>query len=380
LRKERKLGGIRPLAAGRYILNNKSRSASMMLAVAVSVLMIMVFQVVFYSVKESGRLAFLGSLSHMTVVYPGEQGGISDNVLKEISDSRHITKAVPMLTVTTDYFHFFGNLNIPVYLIEADNLEYVLSGLNLSLKEGRLPYAGKNEIVLDQRTAKNKGKKLGDYMGREVDQDERMPGKYKIVGILEGDSLLGLGTVGEEMVLSDRNGLLLFADDLEKVNAIFVDVPPEDARAMTKELGDSHFVSDGRTMNTVSTVIAGIIIFIMSFAAGNLSYAQYFARRYEFGTLQAIGYGRMQILLRAVREVIIINAAGLFLGILLTLLAAVLLNVTVFQPSGYPFVMMEFGGILKAIVVPASTAAFSMLPAWWLMSKVDPLTVVEKFE
>lgn len=371
--------GLRPMSAFKYFVNNKKRSASMMLAIAVSVLLVMVFQIVFYAVLESGRLAFSGRLDLMTVVYPGENGSVGENVQKDIKQNPYIEKTVPMQVLTTDYYHFFGNINIPVYLVGNDNVQYVMNALNLTLSEGRLPEAGKNEMLLDKRTANNKGKQLGDYIGREVDHDERMPGKYRVVGILEGGTLLGISTV-EADSLSERNGMLFFAADLDKANAILKDVSTEDAITQTKELGESYFESESNMINSISSVIIGIIILIMSFAAGNLSYAQAFSRRYEFGTLQAVGYSKMHILLKAGREILMINTAGFLVGILLALLAAAGLNALIFQPRGYPFVLMQYEGIWKAMVIPLCTAVFSLIPAWWLMSKVDPMTVVEKFE
>jgi len=57
------------------------------MALAVSVLMIIVFQMIAQVVLESGRFAVSSRLERITVVYPGEGGSISQDVLDEIKNN-----------------------------------------------------------------------------------------------------------------------------------------------------------------------------------------------------------------------------------------------------------------------------------------------------
>lgn len=353
----------------------------MALAIAASVLMVMVFQIVFYSVTESGRLAVSGRLEHMTVVYPGDGGIVGQSVLNKIQKSSDMERIVPMLVGTTDYYHLFGNLNIPVYLISNQNINYVIDQLDLELKEGRLPVEGKSEILLDERTSKNKGKQLGDFIGREVDSNERLAGKYQIVGTLKGDCLIGL-SVTNDLASIEKTGFLLFAKAgrLGSLNKVISGTSLVEARIQTEEYGEGVFEEDNKMMSMVSSIITAVIIFIMSFAAGNSSYAQYFSRRYEFGTLQSIGYSRAKILLRAAREILFMNVAGLIFGVILTLSAALMLKALVFDPKGYPFTFITIDGLLKAFIIPICTMIFSLIPAWWTLSRVNQVVIIEKYE
>lgn len=373
--------GVRPLSPVLYFINNKRKSFSMVIALAVSILLIMVFQIVFYAVNESGHLAYSGRLDNMTVIYPGEEGGLKEEFLSRIRKNPNLERTVPIQVMTTDYYHFFGNLNIPVYMVSDDNLKFVIDKLKLKLKEGKLPSFGKAEILLDERTARNKGKSLGDYIGKEVDSDERMSGKYKIVGILKGECLIGLGIQASNL-LNEKNGLLVFPKEgkLTALNEIFKGINQDEAKIQTKEYGQNVFKEDIEMSNMVTNIMVTVVIFITSFAAGNLNYTQYFSRRYEFGTLQAIGYSRFQILLRAAVEILILNITGFIFGIILVFMAAALLKVIVFDPKGYPFVYIQLEGFIKAIIIPACTIVFSLIPAWWTLSRVNPMEVVELYE
>lgn len=372
---------IKPLSAIRYFINNKKKSFSMAGAIAVSVLMMMVFQIIFYSVTESGRMAYSGDLKHMTVVLPGDSGVIGQSVLKEIAESPHVEKTIPMLVESTDYYHFFGNLNIPVYSVDSKALKYVIDSLGLELKAGRLPGEDSQEIALDERTMKNSGKVLGDYIGREVNANENLSGKRKIVGVLKGDGLIGLAAVNGTS-LSEKTGLMVFAKSgrLDSLNKELAEAEEGAAKILTKEYGDNVFKEDIKMMSELSSMIVMVVIFIMSFVAGNSSYAQYFSRKYEFGLLLALGYSRAKILLRAGREIFISSIIGFILGLILVLAANTGLKLLIFDPKGYPFVLLQLEGLAKALIIPVCTAVFSLIPAWWTLSHIDQIEVIEKFE
>ncbi len=354
----------------------------MAFAIAVSILLLMVFQTIFYSVTESGRLVFSGPLNHMTVVSRGDNGIINPNVLSKIKESPDIERIVPILLSNTDYFHVFGNLNLPIYYVSNNNLNYVLEHLGLELVEGRFPEQDKSEVLLDERTLKNKDKRLGDYIGRDVDPNEKLFGKYKIVGVLKGECLMGITVTDEATILKNNSRYLLFATAgrLDSLNKLISGTSSEDAKFQTKEDGRRDFEEDIELMDMVSTIIAAVVIFIMSFAAGNSSYAQYFSRKYEFATLLSIGYSRAKILLRAAWEILITYIIGLILGIILVLIAKLALKVLIFDPNGYPFILFQLEGLSKVFIIPLCTVIFSLIPAWWTLSRVDQVEIIEKYE
>jgi len=381
LKREKKRFEAKPLSFTKYFLNNPKRSMSMILALAVSVMMIVVFQMIAHVVIQSGKFSIASRLERTTVIYPGEKGIISEEVLKSVKNNQEVDKLVPILTETSDYYHFFGNFNIPIYIIGEDDLEYVLKGLDLKLKEGRYPEPGKNEILLDWRTANNKSKKLGDFIGREVDSDERMPGKYKIVGLLDGDSLIGFYPIESNKLLLN-NGILVFTKPgrLDVFNSSFEDISLEEAKFYTLEYAKSVFEESEKTLGMLTSVVAIAILCVMAFAAGNASYAQYFSRRYEFGILQSIGYSKAKILIKAAKEIGITSVIGMIVGLLASFLVGVGIIRVYFESKGYPFILVNVDGLMQIFVVPICTAVFSLIPSAWILSKVDPMMIIEKFE
>ena len=373
--------GLKPLSALRYIVNNKKRSISMILAIAVSVMLILVFQIVFYGVTESAKMTTLGRFEKLSIIGPGDKGVISDSVITELYDSPLIEEMISTQSATTDYYHFFGNLNIPVYSLNKEDLQYVLKALDMKLKEGRLPDTDKQEIIVDEMLLRNKGKKLGDYIGKEVDKGERLDGKYKIVGVVEGNCIIGFSAIGNKQEIQNSI-ILLYPKEgrLNELNKQLEKIAPSDAQYNSLDKASELLNKDTELTEDASTVIVIVIMVIMSFAAGNSSYAQYFSRRFEFSTLQSLGYTRLKILLRAACEILFTNMLGFLLGLILTVLSALCLKLHIYDPNGYPFILADWVGVIKAAIVPLCTIVFSLIPAWWTLSKTDQIEAMEKYE
>ena len=372
---------LKPLSALRYIVNNKKRSVSMIMAIAVSVLLILIFQIVFYGVTESAKMATIGRFERLSILGPGDKGVISDKVITQFYDSPLIEKIISTESATTDYYHFFGNLNIPVYSLTRDDLQYVLKALDMKLKDGRLPDTDKQEIIVDEKLLNNKGKKLGDYIGKEVDKGERLDGKYKIVGVVEGNCIIGLSAIGyKQEIQSSINLLFPKGGRLNELNQQLEEIAPADAQFNSLNKTLEWLSEDVELSEDATTLILIVIMIIMSFAAGNSSYAQYFSRRFEFSTLQSLGYTRLKILLRAACEILFTNTLGFVFGLILTVLSALCLKMLIYDPNGYPFILVNWVGVIKAAIIPLCTIVFSLIPAWWTLSKNDQIETMEKYE
>lgn len=371
---------IRPLSFIKYLQNNTGKSLAMIIALVLSIFLILIAQMIFYSVVEGPRLGATITDSS-TIVYPGDKGNVDAGFRQEIEKSTLVEKVVCMYEMNTDYYHFFGAANMKLYFTGYKDMKYIIDKLGLKLKEGKMPEAGKDEVLLDWRLANNKGKRLGDFIGKGVDPQEKISGKYKIVGLSDGGCIIGICPVAESQIHSDEQ-MIVFpkTGQLEELNAWFDKVPSEKAFLWNKMKADDNYQESVETIDKLSGFAYIGIIFVMSFAAGNSCYAQYFSRRYEFGILQSLGYTRAQILLRAAKEIFMINLVGFIGGVLLSFAVGLTLYKVFFIPHGYPFVLVEFDGLLKTITIPVCTALFSLIPSGWLLSKIDTMIVIEKFE
>lgn len=381
MEKQIKQSKLKPLSFTKYYRNNMKGSLALTLALVLSVFMIIIFQMVIFGVNEPSRLGDLGVSEYMTRAYPGDKGIIDNSIIEKIKKNPALERIIPMYQQDMDYSHFFGTCNVNIYFIRYSDMDYVLKKLGLTLIKGRMPVPGRKEILLDSRIANNKNKELGDYIGKEDDPKEKMPGKYKIVGILNGGCILGLSPVDDNQTGMLRHLLIAPKDGkIDMLNMDFEGISTDKAYFWTKKKAEDNYNKTSKSLNTIFGVMSIAVVFVMSFAAGNSSYAQYFARRFEFGVLQSIGYTKASVLLRAAKEIALLNFIGFTGGLILSLGTGIVLQKVFFEPHGYPFMLLQSGGIIKAITIPICTILFGLIPAGWLLSKIDPMTVIEKFE
>lgn len=353
----------------------------MILSLTLSVFLIYAFKTVVFAVNEASMQGDVVSMQNMTFVLAGSSGAIAPDIVEQIKSNPDVERAFPVVSQHTQYYHFFGMAEILVSFMRGEDIPYAVQRKGLTLASGRMPEPGKNEIVLSRKLADNRGKKIGDYIGKEVDPSDSLQGKLKIVGLLDGDSLLGLSAVDESQASALPN-LMVFPRDgkLESFNAWIESISSEKAQYWDKRKAGENYENSSNTLNAIFAILSLAIVIVMAFASANSSYAHYFSRRYEFGMLQSIGYTKAQILSRAAREIGVVNLAGLAGGLALSLVAGCILGKAFFDPHGYIFRLIQPDGLLAELAVPFSTALLGLIPAGWMLSRVGPMTVVEKFE
>lgn len=371
----------RPLSFTRYLISNAKMSIAMTFALSLSVMMILIFQTITFAVSESGRIGDVTVVEHLTKVYPGNVSDMPKEVKEKLENDSTVANAIPVRMENMDYHHIFGTCNTQAFFVSPTYLSGLMEQLNFTLYQGRLPKEGAKEILLSEKLAANKGLKLGDQIGKAVNANEKLPGSYTIVGIIKGPSMLGLGFLESSEAL-EVEALLLIpkSDQLTNMNRMIRSISEEQVGFWDIDKANVNYEASENTLNTIFGVLSMSILFVMAFAAGNASYSHYFSRRYEFGLLQSMGYTRRQILTRVTKEIVFLNLFSLFLGFLLGFILIVIMKVTIFDPKGYPFVYLQTDGLLKATSILLCTTLFGLIPAGWLLSKVNPMIIIEKFE
>ena len=73
-------------------------------------------------------------------------------------------------------------MDSPVRVLIVDDHAVVRTGIRLL--EGKLPDAGTNEVAIHEMFMKGNGWKLGHQFGMDISDDDWMPGRFVVVGIL----------------------------------------------------------------------------------------------------------------------------------------------------------------------------------------------------
>lgn len=373
--------GFKPLSSVRYFTSNKRRSFGMALALSSGIIAVLVFQIIQFAIFESSKMSSINQFEKMSFVYPSSDGKVDKSVIDMLSSDTEIERNVPITMLVTDYFHFFGNHKINIQLMGKENVDLYMQKTGIFLKEGEMPAEGKNELAIDYRVLKNRGLKVGDYIGRDLDSKEDIAGKYKITGSLDGNFMGGFGIV-DSSKLDLSNGFAVYpkVGYLDSVNKKLDTVTKDKADTIIYDEILTHFNNSNQSLKNISSIITVAVLFVISFAVANTCYAQYYSRRTEFGMLLAIGYKRIDILKKAANELIFINSVSFVTGITLSVSIGFLLKFIVFDPKGIPFILIGANGILQAISIPIVTMAFGLIPSSLILSKIDPIVIIDKFE
>ncbi|MFI6639232.1 ABC transporter permease [Streptomyces sp. NPDC050504] len=197
--------------------------------------------------------------------------------------------------------------------------------LNVKVLSGSLDALGKGEIVLDDKTAKNRGLKVGDTVKAGFGRDENpKTAPMRIGGVYEGNEF-------SSNVLVDQKVGTAYTDRPE-IRQIFVKsqggATAANEKALINALGDNPAISVmdkqdirntfGGMINTLLNIMYGLLgmaLIIAVLGVINTLAMSVFERQQEIGMLRAIGLdrGRVKTMIRL--ESVVISLFGAVIGI-----------------------------------------------------------------
>lgn len=249
------------------------------------------------------------------------------------------------------------------------------------INEGRAPMAGGDELIVGSLAHTRLGVAPSELaIGRTLWFDGRA---WAIVGrfaaprtVMDAEIWLPLRDMQIATKRDSLSCVVLTLDDAE-----FADVD-----AFCKQRLDLELVAIPETqyyarlldfyspVRVMVWVTAALIALAGIFGGLNTMYAAFSARVRELGTLQAIGYSRLAIVISLVQESVLVTAIGA--------LVASALGMLIFQGASIKFSMGAFGMIVDASVVAFSLSAGLVLgivgalpPAWRCLRLPVPVAV-----
>ena len=124
-------------------------------------------------------------------------------------------------------------------------------------------------------------------------------------------------------------------------------------------------------------IVESVIAVVAAVALAILSYTFFAQRRDEFGILHAVGHSRRWLIWRAARESTSVVVVAWFLGALLCGIGLVCMQVTVFAPKGMAINVFSPAPWAFTLPMPLAVVAMSTGLLARMLSKLDPVTIVE---
>ncbi|GAB4474545.1 MAG: FtsX-like permease family protein [Anaerolineales bacterium] len=388
----------------RNISSRRFRALLTAVGVLLGVSVVLAIQVTNQTTIESLRRVFdraAGQASLLVIPSSQKNEKLKQSLLPTVQSVKGVSIAAPSLQVrtipadeATDW-----QINLNINGVAAGNF-FLLYGIDPTLDpqvrvyvfaEGRMPQAGRYEILLTRKYAEEKNLRVGNWFILLTPNGTL---RLKISGLLaaEGVALINDSVVGFAplKVVQDAFGLQDQLDEIAIRTEDVISSKParldELKQAIQQRIGKNGDVvyPDSRGA-VVSQMLATyqlglsffsmIAIFVGSFLVYNTFSMSVSERIREIGMLRAIGMNRKQVLLTVLIEAFIIAMFGSLAGIPLGLiLARGLIRMTdaVITPSEEIF-SISIPIFLEALAVGIGVALLSALQPALRAAKISPL-------
>ncbi|OPJ62261.1 ABC transporter permease [Clostridium oryzae] len=377
---------MKPLSSMNYYKNNKKRFITSVISVFVAVSFIYMLYAFVGSLNKSLYILNVSSSHNYSKISSyGTKQNISDNILQKLRNNPDVDKLIPLRSYGLRYSIPGSFTSAKAEAIKHADMNYFMKMDKLKIREGRLPEDGASEVAINNMVAMNRGIKIGDKVGSKVNKFDDLKGEYKVVGILKGRDMISFvsannvtmpgyndkqGPVNKKYIVFPRtNRLKQLNNELDAMNKKELKI--DTFTSVNKEFRQS--ISAIKLVDVISL----LAIILMVITVGSTKYVQFFNRKEEIGTLNAIGYNKNQILSRSAVEVILLNFIGFVLGLLLGLILSKLCSSSLFESKGAYGVVFSLKAFSMSLYIPLFTILFTIVPINVIISKLDPISIIE---
>ncbi len=185
---------MKPLSVYTYYTNNKKKFLSIFISILLSVLLIYTIQMIILSSFNTGyHIAVEPKTTFSTISPKGEI--LNRAIINSVKQVKGVKEVVPCIFESISINAGIGsNYGTNVFNLGTERIPEFLEMMGLELIEGKLP-SYTNQIVLHKQVAANKNLKIGDAIGRLVSRKYTLPGRYQIVGIIDGPSIVSFAPI-----------------------------------------------------------------------------------------------------------------------------------------------------------------------------------------
>ncbi len=378
---------LRPLSSWTFYLRHRRRGLT---SVAVMGLMILgvAFPVFFFApVIDVQRPIFLNYLRYVGEIMPGVGRSVDPGVAGEIRAHPGVARVAPATPLSLAIsVPPVSMVTAAIYGVSEEDLAYLADVLELHLKEGRLPRAWSNEIVLSESLAQNRGLRVGDTVGRPVyERDRNISTEMVVVGIFSfSDVALGFASSeylsGHELYASHATHLMVIPTKGSKAK---LDAWLEENVASTQTLVQTYdarlreMQQVTRSVLLLLAAVESVIAVVAAIALAALNYIYFAQRQDEFGILHAVGHSRPWLISRAMGETASVVALAWLVGAAMCMVSLVYAQANVYAPLGLRLDLFNLSPWLFTLPIPLAVIVVGAGTIAWTLRRLNPVAVIE---
>ena len=375
---------MEPLSPLTYARRNGRKILPTVIILTFVVMLVVSILTTIAGLKDS-TMVFTREFDHWTIVFPRNTPRLSKGTLEAIAAHPAAERVVDLRNCFVKVKTLVGPVPFNLRGARAGEMEYFMARVGARLKEGALPTPGTNEVALHENLMKANGWPLGREFGMNVEEDDWMPGRFKVTGILEGPTPLGLASYDY------LNNPVLYAFSpklLERVIAVARPGRTAELNAFLRAIPEVKVYDKARAVDDVSqgfdrillilNFISMTLIAVVSVVVGLIHNIFFGQRTDEFAILLAIGHTKRRLFRKVVAETGAIMAVSWATGVGLAIALVWTFGSFVLAPRGLELPIGQGTPVLVSLSLPLIALLFAGATVMGRLRKLDPVSIIER--
>jgi len=381
----------KPLSPITFSLRHRRRGVLLILSTALMVLSITI-PVFLLSAMVSAMKPYYQYLQEVSVIQRTAHSELDPGVIGQIKSHPAVAHTIVSIPLSIQMILPPGGAtDVPVFGISETEFPVLLESYGMHLDEGRMPQTGSNEIVISSAIAINRDLHIGDLIGGEMDNgdsliEDNIPVEMEIVGILSPDRpWIGFASYeylnAHELTSSRGRRWIIIPSGGQKQALdtwLAENVDSTQAQIVLYQEEEREFREMTTSLVLTFAVLECMIAGVAAIALAALNYIFFTQRRTEFGILNAIGYSRLWLVWRTMKETISMIGIAWVLGAALCGIGLFIMHYFFYAPRGLTLNFFNLTPWLLTLSIPLAVFVSSAGVVARMLRKLDPVAIVER--
>ncbi len=381
-----------PFASITFYKRHRSRA---LLLIGSMALMIMATVLAIFFLTNDIVDPHISVLRHVSGVSAPHGNRLDPAIVSQVKTHPSVERAVTAmeLYIFSALVPSSGSTDFETYAVSEEDALYLTQLFSLELSEGHLPRPRTNDVVISQALAQNRHLQIGDVIGNP--DNPAYPGARPLPTEFIVSGIFATPEDGTE------NWLSLASLEFTQSHSAFVDDPlmllvsPHAGQKETmdnwleQELAGNrveikthrwlvaHLEEMARELLLTMALLESLLAIIAAITLVVLNYIFITQRQSELGVLNALGFNRLKLIWRTLRETALTTGLAWIASIGLCLIGLIYQGVA-FAARGLSYNWTNPMPWLFTLPIPIAVLLATSGTVAWTLSKLDPVTIIER--
>lgn len=304
-------------------------------------------------ISEAELRAWKDNLNKFTIIEPSISS-INNDELAKIKKNKQVKE---IFAINESIIKIPGILNSeyrPIFAMQSNEMKKFLNLLDSKLVRGKLPKTNTRGLILTEDIVNYKDIGIGDYVGKAINEEEFLWGRFEIEGEIKSDLSFGIASLDyfeRKLSTSNTKYLVLPNNGIEQLNKSLKENTNHDIRDLSN-LIQSHNEKYSE-LNRLILVITIVLIISLIIITSLFMKLYLKSRNREFALYFSNGIRVKTIIIFVVKEISIMALLSITLGIFLSKLFLLFLKEVLFQ-EGVFLVSLSFSEYVLILPIAIS--------------------------